>query len=33
LVSITSDVRVVPVGSSAVRKGHHETIRSEQQST
>jgi len=33
IVMIFPDARVVPAGSSAERERHHETIRSEQQST
>jgi hypothetical protein len=32
-VVITTDVRAVPAGSFAARERHHDTIRSEQQST
>jgi hypothetical protein len=32
-VMITTDVRAAAVGSSAARASHHDTIRSEQQST
>jgi len=32
-VMITTDVRAVAAGSFAARKSHHDTIRSEQQST
>jgi hypothetical protein len=32
-VMITTDVRAASAGSSAARESHHDTIRSEQQST